>query len=111
VPNLYLVFSAPPTSVSAEEYDRWYHDHLRENLEAPGFVAGQRFRLTPSVGNEAPHSHLALYEFEGDIARWRTNLDDRIAAGEIVLPEFFPRIRFGSWECTPVDDRVIVPEE
>ena len=111
MPNLYLVFSAPPTGVSPEDYDRWYHDHLRENLEAPGFVAGQRFRLAPSVGNEAPHSHLALYEFEGDISRWRTNLDERISSGDIVLPEFFPQIKFGSWECTPVDERVVVPED
>ena len=110
MPNLYLVFSGPPEGVSAEKYDRWYHDHIRENLEAPGFVAGQRFRLEPSVGKEAPHSHLALYEFEGDIARWRTDLDERISSGAIVLPEFFPRIRFGSWECTPIDERVVVPE-
>jgi hypothetical protein len=111
VPNLYLVFSAPPDGVSAEEYDRWYHHHIRENLEAPGFVAGQRFRLTAGgAGNEVPHRHLALYEFEGDISRWRTNLDSRIASGDIVLPEFFPRITFGSWEATPVDERVVVPE-
>jgi len=110
VPNLYLVFSAPPEGVSPEEYDRWYHHHIRENLEAPGFVAGQRFGLEPSVGNEARHSHLALYEFEGDISRWRTNLDERIASGAIALPEFFPQIRFGSWECRPIDERVVVPE-
>jgi hypothetical protein len=110
MPNLYLVFSAAPEGVTGEEYDRWYHHHIRENLEAPGFVAGQRFRLTPSVGSEAPHQHLALYEFEGDISRWRTNLDERIASGDIVLPEFFPKIRFGSWECTPIDERVEVPE-
>ena len=111
MPNLYLVFSAPPEGVSPEEYDRWYHRHIRENLEAPGFVAGQRFRLTSSVGDEEPYRHLALYEFEGDISRWRTNLDSRIASGAIVLPEYFPKIRFGSWECTPIDERVVVPEE
>ena len=113
MPNMYLVFSAPPEGVSPEEYDRWYHHHIRENLEAPGFVAGQRFRLTPAVtkdGPAAPHSHLALYEFEGPLERWRENLESRITSGNIVLPEYFPQIRFGSWECTPVDERVIVPE-
>jgi hypothetical protein len=111
MPNVYLVFSSPPEGVSEEEYDRWYHDHIRENLEAPGFVAGQRFRLTPARGSEETHTHLAYYEFEGDISRWRDNLDSRIKSGDIVLPEFFPRINFGSWECTPIDERVEVPEE
>jgi hypothetical protein len=110
MPNLYLVLSAPPAGVSPDEYDRWYHHHIRENLEAPGFVAGQRFRLTSSVGSEHQHTHLALYEFEGPIERWRANLDSRIASGDIVLPEYFPQIRFGSWECTPIDERVEVPE-
>jgi len=110
MPNLYLVFSAPPEGVSAEEYDRWYHHHIRENLEAPGFVAGQRFKLTPSVGQEHPHQHLALYEFNGDIKRWQDNLNGRIKSGDIVLPDYFPRIRFGSWEATPIDERVEVPE-
>ena len=110
MPNLYLVLSSPPEGVPAEEYDRWYHHHIRENLEAPGFVAGQRFRLSPSVGSEHPHTHLALYEFEGDISRWRENLDSRIASGGIVLPEYFPRITFGSFEATPIDERVEVPE-
>jgi hypothetical protein len=111
--SMYLVFSAPPAGVPPEEYDRWYHHHIRENLAAPGFVAGQRFAVRPAVakdGPPAPHTHLALYEFEGELARWRTNLETRIGSGDIVLPEFFPQIRFGSWECTPIDERVVVPE-
>jgi hypothetical protein len=113
MPNLYLVLSAPPEGVSAETYDTWYHHHIRENLEAPGFVAGQRFRLTPAVAKSGPapaHTHLALYEYEGELARWRTDLETRIASGDIVLPPWFDRIGFGSWECDPVDERVIVPE-
>ena len=110
MPNLYLVLSAPPDGVSAETYDKWYHHHIRENLEAPGFVAGQRFKLTPSVGSEHPHTHLALYEFNGDIKRWQDNLNGRIKSGDIVLPEYFPQIRFGSWEAAPIDERVEVPE-
>jgi hypothetical protein len=110
--NIYLVFSAPPAGVAPELYDSWYHDHIRENLEAPGFVAGQRFALTPSTTAPAgdQHTHLALYQFNGDISRWRTNLESRIASGDIVLPGWFPQIRFGAWECTPIDERVEVPE-
>ena len=54
--------------------------------------------------------HLALYEYEGELARWRADLEERIGNGKIVLPEWFPEIRFGSWECTPIDERVVVPE-
>ena len=110
--NMYLVFSAPPSGVTADEYDRWYHHHIRENLAAPGFVAGQRFSLTPAVTkDESPRRtrHLALYEFEGELARWRTDLETRIGTGNRPS-ECFPQIRFGSWECTPVDERVVVPE-
>ena len=114
MPSLYLVFSAPPDGVTPAEYDRWYHAHIRENLAAPGFVAGQRFAVTPAVAKgdpPPPHSHLALYEYEGELARWRTDLETRIGTGDIVLPDWFPQIRFGSWDCTPIDERVLVPEE
>jgi hypothetical protein len=110
----YLVFSAPPEGIAPEEYDHWYHHHIRENLEAPGFVAGQRFELRSAVSTGGPpavaHTHLALYEYEGELARWRADLEARIGDGRIVLPEWFPRIHFGSWDCNPIDERVVVPE-
>jgi hypothetical protein len=113
MPSMYLVFSAPPEGVAPEEFDRWYHHHIRENLAAPGFVAGQRFEISSAVSTGGPaisHSHLALYEYEGAMARWRKDLNTRIGSGDIVLPEWFPQIRFGSWDCTPIDERVVVPE-
>ena len=36
--NLYLVFGKPPEGVSAAEFDRWYHGHVRENIVVPGFI-------------------------------------------------------------------------
>jgi hypothetical protein len=108
--NLYLVFSRPPDGLPPEEFDRWYHHHVRENIATPGFTAGQRFAVrgvVPAGSDAAGFSHLALYEYDGDIMRLRTALDERREAGEIVLPEWFPQIGFGTWDCTAIDDRVV----
>ena len=32
--------------------------------------------------------------------RWRTDLNRRIETRDVVLPEWFPQIQFGSWECS-----------
>ena len=53
------------------------------------------------VGEE---QHLALYEYEGDMSIWRTDLTRRIEEGDVVLPDFFKEIQFRSWNCTPVGD-------
>jgi hypothetical protein len=106
--DLYLVFSQPPPSVSASEYQRWYHDHLRENLETEGFDAGQRFALQHTVaGTDEALSHLAVYETRGSIDELRAALDTRRRAGEIVLPDWFGDIRFSSWHATELEERVV----
>ncbi len=99
--NLYLVFSKRPEAISAAEYDRWYETHAQENIESPGFLNARRFNLAPSTGNPGPFEHLAVYEYEGSQEQWRTDLDRRIESGDIDLPEWFPQIQFGSWDCAP----------
>jgi hypothetical protein len=106
--DLYLVFSEPPADLPPAEYQRWYETHLRENLETPGFHAGRRFALDHTVaGGEAAFSHLALYETSGSIAELRAALEKRREAGDIVLPEWFGRIRFSSWHARKLDGRVV----
>jgi hypothetical protein len=104
--KLYLVFSRRPERVSEEEYLRWYEDHARENIESPGFVSTQRYAVTPARDNATELTHLALYEYEGDSADWREDLNRRIEAGEIVLPEWFGEITFESWDCTALTERI-----
>ena len=123
--QLYLVFSSPPAGVTVEEYDRWYHHHVRENVEVPGFLASQRFaarlvmsgsRTTPGrfssdsepagVGASLDFSHVAMYEFEGDIAELRRALFERIESGETVLPGWFDEIQFMTWTFVAIDERV-----
>lgn len=108
--NLYLVFSKPPNGLPAEEYDAWYRHHIRENIQTPGFVAGQRFAVKPVVPSgdpPVPYSHLALYEYDGDISKLRAALELRIEAADIVLPEWFPQIGFGTWDCSALEERVL----
>src|SRR2546428_13282 len=95
--NLYLVFSKPPEELSAAEYDRWYDHHVRENIVSPGFFSARRFAIQPAREEPVAFSHLALYEYGGEMSRWRTDLTRRIETGEIVLPEWFGGIRFSSW--------------
>lgn len=103
--NLYLVFSKPPAGMSEDEYHRWYDLHVRENIVSPGFVSARRFTVKPAR-DETPFTHLALYEYEGDLSTWRTDLDRRLRTKEIVLPDWFPEITFGSWSAVPVTGRI-----
>ena len=107
--SLYLVFSKPPESVTSEEYDRWYHDHVRENIETKGFLSAERYGLKAGRPAGADFQHLAVYEYSGDYQALREDLERRIEAGKIVLPEWFPQIQFGSWECEAIDERAEAP--
>jgi hypothetical protein len=104
--NLYLVFSQKPDEISQDDYHRWYVDHAQENIESPGFLSAQRYVVKEIARSEPTgvERHLALYEYEGDMSRWRTDLTRRVETGAIALPDWFPRIQFQSWACEPVGD-------
>jgi hypothetical protein len=122
--QLYLVFSKPPAGVDEEEYERWYHHHVRENVEVPGFIVGQRFaaelvmsgsrvapgRFTsdgePAGEPELDFTHVATYEYEGDLADLRKALFERIESGVTVLPDWFDDIRFMTWSFAAIDEPV-----
>jgi hypothetical protein len=111
--GLYLVFSKPPAQISAADYDRWYHDHIRENIAAPGFVAGRRFTPQPTgvgANPDAGFSHLAVYETAAPLPELSAGLNRRIDDGTVVLPEWFGEISFGSWYCKPIEDRIEATE-
>lgn len=56
-----------PVDGQDDEFHEWYElFHVPECVKAPGFVSGQRFTLSASVGGEPKQRHLALYELEGD---------------------------------------------
>jgi hypothetical protein len=107
--NLYLVFSEWPEEVSRDDYHSWYVDHAQENIESPGFVSAQRYsvRKVVGAGRVGYERHLAVYEYEGDMSTWRTDLSARIQSGDVVLPDWFPRIGFTSWSCHPEGGRLV----
>ena len=68
--SVLLVFTNATDGDDAE-FNRWYDEvHLKEVLEAPGFVAAERFDLSGAQMDEAERAHryLAIYEIEGDPA-------------------------------------------
>lgn len=107
--SLYLVFSAPPEGTSAEDYEAWYRTHVRENVEIGQLAAAHRWNLTPSLVDPLlpPHAtHLASYELTAGSREMNRLLDTAIAEGRIVLPDFFPGIRFASVTATALTDRL-----
>jgi hypothetical protein len=53
------------------EFNKWYDEvHLKEVLEVEGYVAAQRFEISPSqiggVGGSTPARYLAIYEIEAE---------------------------------------------
>jgi hypothetical protein len=100
--NLHAVFSKPPDWLSDADYNRWYDFHLGEILVVPGFVAARRYRLQPVVGTGNPpseHGYLSLYQIEGAPDAVMKNLDIEQESGRMKLPEWFPEIRFASFNC------------
>ena len=110
-PSVWLVFSGPPDGVAREDYDTWYDGHTAENIESPGFLDARRYAVEPVVTADdmGPHQRLALYHYAGDGVSLRTHLLGRVDSGEIVLPAFFPEIRFGVWMGSPIGDRAEAP--
>jgi hypothetical protein len=121
--DLYIVFSQPPDGPGEDdEFNAWYDEHLHEILEIPGFVAAQRFRLTPAVENPqapSPYRYVALFEVnrEPDAindAMVRCGLNSRDSYVELkkdgasgpALPTWWDRVRFASWNAASLGERV-----
>jgi hypothetical protein len=115
--NLYAVFSKPPDGMSWDDYNAWYHRHCRENIQTPGFVGVKRYSIKPVVQgkgvgpsrtqvdpNVIPYNHLAVFQFQGTIEDIRADLSGRVSRGDIVLPEWFNDVPFGTWACSPIDE-------
>lgn len=108
--NIHIVYSRRPDEISEEEYNRWYDAHLQEILVVPGFVSARRFSLHQVVVDptaKVEYTHLALYELEGNPDEVMAALDQEIESGRMQLPEWFDRIRFASWNCISLGDRVL----
>lgn len=75
------------------EFNEWYTNrHIPDVLDVPGFVAGQRFRLTDAQRGKPPYAHryLALYEIEtNDLQKTLDALAARSGTEAMVMSEAF----------------------
>jgi hypothetical protein len=120
--NLQIVFSYVPDGVTDEQFGEWYDAHLPEILSIPGFVSAQRYRLEPVVSDATEpvsYRYLALYEVDADpetllaeMAKLRLGNIDSYAERKAIdssgppLPEWWDRVRFASWNCIALGERV-----
>jgi hypothetical protein len=117
---LHLVFSDPPDGVADDEYNAWYDEHVKEILAVDGWRSATRFRVDPVVGagDTGAFRYLSVYELDcppeeavanleasgmGDASAY---LDSRDEGSALPVPEWFPGIRFGSWNCTQLGEVV-----
>jgi hypothetical protein len=123
--NLQIVFSTPGDSVSDEEFDAWYEEHLDEILSIPGFHSAQRYALQPAVvdpGAPMPWRRLVVYEVDDDTAALMAAMDDtnlasadsyeaRKEAGDDgpQLPAWWGQVRFSSYNCIALGEKVLAP--
>ena len=118
---VHLVFSEPPAHVSEADYNAWYDAHVQEILAVDGWEAATRYVVSSVVGaDDVPaYRYLSLYELSCSPELAVANLEvanmgsaDRyvdkkdIDQGELPLPAWFTDIRFGSWNCSIVGERI-----
>lgn len=90
---LFLAFSNPVAG-REDEYNDWYDTHhVRDVVNVPGFICGQRFRLASTqfaLSQPPPHRYLALYEIDtDDVAATFQCVLDRLGTDAMVGCEAF----------------------
>ena len=118
---IHLVFSDPPEGVSEDQYNDWYDAHVQEILAVDGWHSATRYRLDPVVDPAGDRwlplplgvrAGPAARDGRGQPGRGRhglcrqLRLEEGGRPGSLPLPEWFTGIRFGSWNCTQVGDRI-----
>jgi hypothetical protein len=121
VTYVHLVFSDPPPDVPDDVFSAWYDAHLQEILAVDGWRSATRYRIEGVVDAEhtGGYRYLSIYELDcppevalanlaasgmGDADSYieKKDLDE----GRLPLPDWFAGIRFGSWNCTQIGERV-----
>jgi hypothetical protein len=119
---IHLVFSDPPADVAEEEYNAWYAAHVNEILSVDGWEAATRYRIDAVVNADdtGSYRYLSVYELSCAPAEAVANLEAAsmgnadayvekkdVDEGALPLPDWFPAIRFGSWNCEQVGERIV----
>ncbi len=49
-----------------DEYNTWHTDHIKDILDVPEVVSGQRFKLSAPFGSRLKYGYLAMYDLYTD---------------------------------------------
>jgi hypothetical protein len=103
---VYLVFSAPPSGVSDQEFSASYERHASEVLAIPGFRAARRYWLSPGVPDRppVPFRHLALYVLDGSPDMGPTELIRRRQEDGMSTEPWCDDIRVETFVGRPLED-------
>jgi hypothetical protein len=97
--HIYLLFTKVYEGREAE-FNHWYDTvHIPEMLtRCTGFVAAQRFRLCDAQrpGSMPAHTHLCIYEIEGDPRESLTSMDEQAAQPDWTRTDTFDYSAFSS---------------
>ena len=118
---IHLVFSDPPEGLAEDEYNQWYDAHVLEILSVDGWEAATRYGVDEVVGADGTtrFRYLSLYELSCPPEVAITNLEAASMGsadsyvekkdadeGKLPLPDWFTSIRFGSWNCRQLGERI-----
>jgi hypothetical protein len=82
--TLQIAYSNPKPG-REQEYNDWYDDeHLPDVVGIPGYVSGQRFRLSSYQRPHLPpprHAYMAIYEIEGNLEQIFAAREEALRAG------------------------------
>lgn len=60
-----LIVASNPVAGRENAFHEWYQQHVIDSVQLfPGFIAGQRYGLTPNQSAPSQFSHLAIYRIE-----------------------------------------------
>ena len=104
-----------PVAGKENEFNEWYDKHhIPDVVNVPGFVSGQRFRLTDSqFGGEASKAfkYLALYEIEtDDIDATIKELRARGGTADIVPTDALDAKSVATYMFTPIKEKVMAKD-
>jgi len=104
-----------PVEGKEPEFNEWYNTHhVPDVINVPGFVSGQRFKLSDSqFGGEASKAYksLAVYEIEtDDIAATIKELRARGGTADITPTDAIDGKRVATYMFTPIGEKVMAKD-
>jgi hypothetical protein len=109
-----LLVQTSPVAGREDDYEKWYDEvHLRDIVDLPGVVSGQRYGMVEGVVPGAPapdpaavKSYLTIYELDGDPSAIFAEMMARIGDGRMALSDSLDMARTVMTLWSPHGDRI-----